>query len=530
MSASRDAILKARYLRTGESEDEFFKRVAKQWANDPGEYGAFLAMFREKRALPNTPALANAGLDKPMGSACFVLPVPDDTDGILDTLRAATVIHKHGGGTGFDFSDIRSKTEVVRSTGRRAPGPVEGPIKGYSEWLGRWSQAGLRRGANMGMLHIDHPDIMDFIEAKQPKDNTPEAKREAERTLTNFNISVRMTDAYLNDVAAGGADDPRWRAVVSGAWRNGEPGVFFDDTTNNARLHPERLFATNPCGEVPLRPYEACVLGSVDLSHHLIRRGSGLFLDEPSYRATIDTLTRLLDNIIELQYYPLPEIEREQKRYRKIGVGVMGFADVLVHLGIKYGTPLALHVAADWSRVLAEQSYATSEQLGSSRGPYAGYTEHLDDLAGFGKTLPRRRNLCTTVIAPTGTISRINECSFGIEPHFNVDVRGNFVSYVVDGVFEDHNPHYEDPCFTPASMVSLKQHIDTQAAWQSHVDQAVSKTVNCPNETTEEEVSDALLHAWKSGCKGVTILREGSRDDVVIGATTADCNGVACAV
>lgn len=459
--------------------------------------------MQSKRALPNTPALANAGKRHPMGSACFVLPVPDDTEGILDTLRAATFVHKYGGGTGFDFSAIRSRTQLVESTQRNAPGPVEGPLKGYSEWLGRWSQAGLRSGANMGMLHCDHPDILDFIHAK----------RGTENVLTNFNLSVKVTDAFMREPNA-----ELWHELTLGAWENGEPGIFFEDTTNDRRLHPEKLHATNPCGEVPLLPYEACVLGSVNLAAFVSHGG----FDWDGYRETVDTLTVLLDNIIELQHYPLPEIERGQKRYRKIGVGVMGYADALVDLDVRYGSPEALAYADSWGEVLQDQSWSTSSRLAGERGVYAGYNEELD------WWYPARRNLNCQVIAPTGTISRLAECSFGIEPHFDVNERGEYQSFVVGGQFDDFQPRYQALDFTPASVVSLQEHVDTQAAWQRHIDQAVSKTINCPNETTQEEIADAMTRAWEKGCKGMTVLRDASRQDVVIG--TADCVGAACAI
>lgn len=487
----------------GERESDWLKRVASQWATNGYEYDRFYAMMASRRALPNTPALANAGKAHPMGSACFVLPVPDDTEGILDTLRAATFVHKYGGGTGFDFSPVRSRTATVSSTGRAAPGPVEGPLKGYSEWLGRWSQAGLRSGANMGMLSVYHPDIRDFITAK----------RGTESVLTNFNISVKVTDEFMTHLEEPGRWEI-WRELVQGAWENGEPGIFFEDTVNNARLHPEKIHATNPCGEVPLLPYEACVLGSVNLAAFV---SNGAF-DWDGYRETVDTLTVLLDNIIELQHYPLPEIERGQKRYRKVGVGVMGYADALVDLGVRYGSEAALEFAHLTGRALQEQSYETSEFLGHDRGYFDGFQ--------LGQ--PRRRNLNCQVIAPTGTISRLAECSFGIEPHFDVNARGEYESFVVGGQFTDHQPRYQALDFTPASMVSLDQHVDTQAAWQRHIDQAVSKTINCPHETTPDEISDAMIRAWDKGCKGMTVLRDASRKDVVIG--TADCVGAACAI
>jgi ribonucleoside-diphosphate reductase alpha chain len=378
----------------------------------------------------------------------------------------------------------------------------------------------------MGMLSVEHPDIMDFITAKHG----------TESILTNFNISVKVPNHFMQSASRNwdiwNANDT-WNAIVEGAWENGEPGIYFEDTVNNERLHPELIHATNPCGEVPLRPYEACVLGSVNLAAHMVERDGRYFLDEQAYRDTIDTMTILLDNVIELQHYPIPVIEREQKRYRKIGVGVMGFADALCLMGSTYGDDRSYAAAREWGRILKEQSYETSARLGVERGGYRGfvtYNQQVSEQRPNPWDFPFRRNLNCQVIAPTGSISRLAECSFGIEPHFDVDENGKFMSFVVGGAFEDDQPYADHPCFTPASMVRLEQHIKMQAAWQENVDQAVSKTVNCPNSTTKQEVSDALILAWETGCKGVTLLREGSRENVVIGATSGDCNGAACAI
>jgi ribonucleoside-diphosphate reductase alpha chain len=329
-----------------------------------------------------------------------------------------------------------------------------------------------------------------------------------------------MTDEFMLKVTSGTLDHHEqfvWDSIVEGAWRNGEPGIFFIDTTNRLSLHPEWIEATNPCGEVPLRPYEACVLGSINLAAH-IKDG---IMDLDALRETTYTMVELLDNVIERQDYPIEEIEREQKRYRKIGVGVMGYADALCELGHKYGSPVALALAEQWMSIIQNYSYRASEDLAEERGYYYGWSEGM----------PKRRNLNVQVIAPTGTISRLAECSFGIEPHFDVDDRGVYLSFIVGGVFEDYNKYHDGPVFKPASQVTLEEHIKTQAAFQQYTDQAVSKTINCPNETTLKEVEQAYIDAWTTGCKGVTILREGSRDEVVIGAVQdGDCVGGVCPV
>lgn len=513
MSESREAVLKDRFYHEGEgSWHDVCTRVAEAWGTDAQHRQDVYHMMYEKRALPNTPAIANAGRANQMGSACYVLPINDSlTDGpssIMQTLMDAAAVHKSGGGTGFSLGRIRGKGEAVSSTGRPAPGAVN-VLRLYSDAIHRVTQAGMRPGANMMILPVDHPDIMEFITAKQ-----------TEGEIRNFNISVAMPDDFMMALIGNSltADERAiWDAIVDGAWRNGEPGLFFIDTTNNAALHPEYIEATNPCGEVPLRPYEACVLGSVNLAAHIV----GGQMDYATLDDTVKTLTEMLDNIIERQDYPLPEIKREQQRYRKIGVGVMGYADALCMMDVAYGSPRALDLAEEWMSRVQVTSYSMSRHLGKERGYYAGWKDDM----------PERRNLNCQVIAPTGTISRLAGCSFGIEPHFDVNDDGEYLSFIVGGVFTDYNPFYLHESFRPASQVTLQQHIDTQAAFQRFVDQAVSKTVNCPHETSRQDVADAYIQAWLAGCKGTTVLREGAREDVVIGAaSTGDCVGGVCAV
>lgn len=394
----------------------------------------------------------------------------------------------------------------MSSTGRDAPGPLN-MLHMYSEAIGRVTQGGMRPGANMAIIDASHPDALEFVSSKAQ-----------EGTIHNFNISVALSDSFMQDALDGERHAVRLLDEFAYlAHRNGEPGFFFVDTVNRGSLHNEIIRATNPCGEVPLRPYEACVLGSINLANHLVPLGYRI--DADKLQDTCYTLVELLDNIIEYQTYPIPEIEREQKRYRKIGVGVMGFADMLCEMGVEYNDPIALTIARDTARAVQEFTYEASKALAEERGTYAGHSEGM----------PYRRNLNCQVIAPTGTISRLALCSFGIEPHFDVGHNGEMESFVVGGKgidengrmipFIDHNPYYDHPSFTPASKVSFQTHLEIQASFQQYTDQAVSKTVNCPNHTSITEIRDSIGWAWRNGLKGFTVLRQGSRDDVVIGHT-----------
>ncbi len=524
MNEVQEAILKDRFFHPHEKDwFDVAERTARSWGTTPEEVASIYQMIRDKKALPNTPALANAGRPNQMGSACYVLPISDSlTEGpesIMQTLKDAAAVHKSGGGTGFSFGRIRGRGTTVSSTGRPAPGAVN-VLELYSDAIARVTQAGMRPGANMGILPVEHPDVMEFVHCKN-----------REGGITNFNISVALSDAFMETITHpdGGPAwvHEVWDAIVDGAWRNGEPGVFFIDTANKTRLHPEEFEATNPCGEVPLRPYEACVLGSIDLSKHVKYEDWGgmtaTVIDWEALADTTHTLVTLLDNIIDLQTYPIPEIEREQKRYRKIGVGVMGYADLLIMLGLRYGSSEAIALADVVMGFIRRETYEASEILAFERGVYPGFHEDARNReAGFH--MPFRRNLCTTVIAPTGTISRLAGCSFGIEPPFGAE----YDSFVVGGMFHEKHPLRESPYFVTTMDVTPEQHVLTQAAFQRHCDQAVSKTVNLPYRATHQDVADIYTLAWKMGCKGITVLREASREDVVIG--TADCTGAACRI
>ena len=519
----RDAVIRVRFMHPGE-KDEFdvWRRVANAWADDTEQSDRFFEMMADRRAYPNTPAIANAGLPQACGSACFVLPIADSLyDGqgsITGTLSDASRVHQYGGGTGFSFSSIRAKGAIVKSTGREAPGPVSF-LRGYSDWFKRVSQAGLRPAANMAILHVEHPDIKDFISCKT-----------VEGDIANFNISVALTDWFMEQVERGDAESVElWTEIVDGAWRNGEPGVFFQDTVNKERLHPEKIEATNPCGEVPLLPYEACVLGSINLAGHVLLGGTPE-IDWGRLEETTRALTQMLDNIVDKQDYPLDVIREQHHKYRKIGVGVMGYADMLILLGEKYGSPGALKLAEGVMRFIQEVSYDESARLAARKGLFPGFDEVLD---WSGKEYARR-NLCVQVLAPTGTISWLagddhNRVSPGIEPNYGRKGK----NFILGGVYDYEHELADSPYFVSYDEVTPEQHIRTQAAFQKYTDQAVSKTVNLPNSATHEDVAAVYKAAWETGCKGVTVYREGAREEVVLlpeGTVNADCASGVCAL
>ena len=517
----RDAVIRTRFAHPGElSEADVWARVAKAWSTNSDEANAFFSMMNERRAFPNTPAIANANSRVSCGSACFVLPINDSLyDGqgsITGTLADASRVHQYGGGTGFNFSEIRPKGATVASTGRQAPGPVSF-LQGYSSWFKGVSQAGLRPAANMAIMNVEHPDIEDFISCK-----------EQEGDISNFNISVALTDDFMAGID--GVNAGLWHDIVQRAWSNGEPGVFFVDTVNERRLHPEEIHATNPCGEVPLLPYEACVLGSIDLSKHVTSSGK---IDYPALANTTRTLTRMLDNIVELQDYPLDVIREQHHKYRKIGVGVMGYADALIEMGVRYGSSDALAIATDFMSFIQTVSYETSITMAQESGTFPGYMEAAEWVGG-DKWQVARRNLCCQVIAPTGTISWLagldhNRVSPGIEPNYGA--RGQ--NFILGGVFDYEHRLADDPNFVSYDEVTLEEHLSTQAAFQNYTDQAVSKTINLPNSATIQDVDYVYRRAHALGCKGVTVYREGSREEVVLkpeGAVEAECVDGTCAM
>jgi ribonucleoside-diphosphate reductase alpha chain len=543
-------VLEARYLlkneegKVVESPEEMFRRVAHSVALAEEAYGDEPAYWEEKffalmsglRFLPNSPTLMNAGKDIGQLAACFVLPVEDSMQSIFGTLKNAALILQSGGGTGFSFSHLRPKSDIVRSTGGIASGPVSF-MKIYNTATDVIKQGGARRGANMAILRVDHPDIMDFIMLKRD-----------EQELVNFNISVAMTDAFIHAVRKDEDYDlvnPRsgrvagklrarevFDELVKSAWRTGDPGVVFIDRINATNPTPALgpLESTNPCGEQPLLPYEACVLGSIELSTFV----KDQTVDYPALEDTVRTCVRFLDDAIEVNKYPLPEITRMHKGNRKIGLGVMGWADMLVLLGIPYQSRRALKLAEKIMKFIQDATRAASMGLAEKRGVFPNFAGSIYDAPG----MPRLRNATLTTIAPTGTLSIIADCSSGIEPLFALAYK----RFILDTVLHESNRHFtrvarergfsaelmeliaqkgsargikEVPpdvrrLFKTAHEISTDYHIYMQAAFQKHTDNAVSKTINIPQKAKIKDVERAYLMAYDHGCKGITVFRYAS--------------------
>jgi ribonucleoside-diphosphate reductase alpha chain len=520
-------ILKARYFLKNEKGElvdkapaDLFRRVAANVAAAEKTKAArktyadeFFRMMAGRDFLPNSPTLTGAGRGMCL-SACFVLPIEDSLDSIFETVKNAALVHKEGGGTGFDFSRLRPRGSFVRKTQGVASGPVSflRVIDAATEAV---KQGGTRRGANMGILRVDHPDIEEFVQMKLDG-----------RSVTNFNISVAVTDAFMAAVKEGGAYDlvdphagrPAGRAdarkvfqlIVESAWAVGDPGLIFIDRVNRANptaaLGPIR--ATNPCGEQPLHDYESCNLGSVNLANFFDARKKDL-VDWPRLARTVRLGVRFLDDVIEVNRYPLPEIERMSRGNRRIGLGVMGWADLLLLMTIKYDSPKALVLAEKVASFVRKEGVAASRELATERGSFP----NIGKSAYKGS---RMRNATVFTIAPTGTISRIAGCSSSIEPVFAFEV----VSRILDSELKDIHPIYaawkdRNPGkplaehFVSAHEVSPEWHVRMQAAFQKHVDNSVSKA-------TVEDVEKAFHLAWDLGTKGITIYRDGCRESQVL--------------
>ncbi|RGB64317.1 vitamin B12-dependent ribonucleotide reductase [Provencibacterium massiliense] len=508
----------------------------------------FYEMMTNLDFLPNSPTLMNAG--RPLGqlSACFVLPVEDSMDAIFEAVKQAALIHKSGGGTGFSFSRLRPKGSTVRTTGGVASGPVSF-MRVFNMATEAVKQGGTRRGANMGILRIDHPDILDFIDCKQNNED-----------ITNFNISVGITEEFMM-AAEEDRDyeliDPKskkavgklsarkvFEKIVDSAWHNGEPGIIFLDRLNRDNVVPGQgeIESTNPCGEQPLLPYESCNLGSINLCNMLSETDGGVVeLDYDKLGATVRDAVHFLDNVIEVNKYPLEQIEFTTKQTRKIGLGVMGWADLLLRMGLSYASDEAVELAGKVMRFITDTGREESVRLGKERGSFPLFEESI--YAGKYEAL---RNGTVTTIAPTGTLSIIAGCSSGVEPVFayvyirNVMDKTEMVEVnpVLKGVLQKRGlysdelmkkiagagslAHIEEipedirKVFVCSHDISPTYHVKMQAAFQNHVDNAVSKTVNFTHEASHEDVAEVYRLAFKLGCKGVTIYRDGSRENQVL--------------
>ena len=562
ISENARAVLERRYLirdehgEAVETVDELFHRVADAVAAadvrfDPQADVAdtaqsFYRMMTELDFLPNSPTLMNAG--RPLGqlSACFVLPVADSMEDIFDAIKNAALIHKSGGGTGFSFSRLRAKGSTVNSTGGVASGPISF-MKVFNAATEAVKQGGTRRCANMGILRVDHPDILEFITCKNDT-----------KEITNFNISVGLTESFMEAVESDGSYelvDPASRrvtgrlnarevfeAIVRSAWQTGEPGILFLDRLNKDNPCPGQgeIESTNPCGEQPLLPYEACNLGSINLVRHLRRTGTGYALDRAKLEQTIRTAVHFLDNVIEVNQYPLPEIDAMTKKTRKIGLGVMGFADMLLYLGIPYDSDEGVAMASQVMELVQTIGHQESQRLAQVRGPFPLFAESV-----YRDGAPLR-NATVTTIAPTGTLSIIAGVSSGVEPVFAYAYYRNVMdnTHLIEtnqilrdkltelGLYSDelmrqiieHGslahvegiPEAVKRVFVCAHDVSPIWHVKMQAAFQQFTDNAVSKTVNFPNSATQEEVAEVYRLAYELGCKGTTIYRDGSRDEQVL--------------
>lgn len=553
-------VLKIRYLRKDEQGNiietpaELFYRVASYVAKaeefykqNPSEWSEkYYNLISSLRFLPNSPALMNAGKQKAQLAACFVLPVKDSIEQIFKTLKDAALILQSGGGTGFNFSHLRPKGDIVRSTGGVASGPVSF-MKIFDKASDVIKQGGARRGANMGILRVDHPDIMEFIRLKKFD------------SLNNFNISVAITDTFMEALLK---DDyyplinPRngeivkkvkanevFNELVESAWETGDPGVIFLDTINryNPTPHIGEIESTNPCGEQPLLPYEACILGSINLSNYIKKETFDFQLLEHDVKLA----TRFLDNAIDVTHYPVPEVEKMHKGNRKIGLGIMGWADCLVRLGIPYNHKKAFEMAEKLMKFIHDKSHEASKELAEKRGVFPNFKGSIWDKIGTPL-----RNATTTTIAPTGTISIIADCSSGIEPYFLLAYKHRILDtefeiinqYLIDiakkeGFYSENFitairqkgvlrgipfiPLKIKKIFKTALEITPEQHIEMQSAFQKYTDNAVSKTINLPQRTKKEEVAKIFILAYKKGLKGVTIFRYGSKSGTLLKVSDA---------
>jgi len=557
-------VLERRYLtkdgegKVIETPQELFRRVAKHITSAELHYDAkadvsfweeaFHQLMTNLDFLPNSPTLMNAGRELGQLSACFVLPIEDSMESIFDAVKYTALIHKSGGGTGFSFSRLRPTSDRVGSTGGIASGPVSF-MRAFDVTTDVIKQGGMRRGANMAILNVEHPDILKFIAAKED----PEA-------LTNFNLSVAVTDKFMKAVGKGtdyNLVNPRtgevidklnakevFDKIVDMAWRTGDPGIVFIDEINRHNPTPKlgKIESTNPCGEQPLLPFESCNLGSINLSKMVAYKDGQPYIDYDKLTQTVKLAVRFLDNVIEVNQFPLPEIAEMTKTTRKIGLGVMGFADMLIQLGIPYDSEQGLVIAQEIAHFISEEADKASIELAQERGVFPAFQGSIYDMPDG----PRFRNASRTTIAPTGSLSIIANCSSGIEPLFAL----SYVRHILEGEeFIEVNPYFEEAAkgggfyspdlmkhlaegkrlkdieevpedikrlFVTAHDISPEWHVKMQAAFQKFTDGAVSKTVNFPHEATPDDVAKVYMLAYQEGLKGITIYRDRSRDSQVL--------------
>ena len=567
LSPNAEVVLRRRYLskdREGnvlEDADGMFRRVARNLSKADELYGAseaerqvtedrFYRAMRRLELLPNSPTLMNAGRELQQLSACFVLPVEDSLDGIFNKVKQTALIHKSGGGTGFAFSRLRPEGDVVGSTGGVASGPVSF-IRAFDTATDVVKQGGTRRGANMGILDVTHPDILKFIRSKEDG-----------QTLVNFNISVGVNAEFMEKVKRGEFYDlvnPRtggttgqlnarevFDLLAEMAWKTGDPGLVFLDIINRDNPNPQlgMIESTNPCGEQPLLPHESCNLASINLARMARFERGDVSIDWDRLGETIDVSVHLLDNVIDMNQYPIPEIEEMSKKTRRIGLGVMGFADLLVQLAVPYDSREALEIAEQVMGFIQHRTHQASADLAGIRGAFPAWEGSVYNERQGGE--PRlMRNSAPTTIAPTGTISIIAGASSGIEPLFAL----GYVRNVMDNTrLVEGNPYFEavarnegfyseqliediartgtlegldvpqwvKEVFRTSHDISPEWHVRMQGAAQAHTDNAVSKTINFPHTATVQDVSDAYMLAYELGCKGITVYRDGSKDGQVL--------------
>jgi len=555
LTKTAETVLNRRYyLKDGAGEVvETWKTLCKRVSGavaevekDSKEFEAlresYFRMMYHLDFLPNSPCLMNAGTDIGQLSACFVLPIEDSMDGIFTAIRNGALVHKTGGGTGYSFSRLRSRNASVRSTQGVASGPLSfaAVFDAATETI---KQGGKRRGANMGVLRIDHPDIMDFISAKENQDK-----------FNNFNFSVAITDDFMTAVEeeeeytliepstgqdAGTLDAKKvFEKIIDLAWHNGEPGVLFIDAANRDNMTPQLgdFEATNPCGEQWLLPYESCNLGSLNLSN-FVKDGK---VDYKRMENVVQVATSFLDNVIDCNRFPIPEIEEMTLKTRKIGMGIMGLHDMLIQLGLPYGSEEGREQAAEIMRFVREKAEDRSVAMAEQKGAFPAFDAELNDY-------PARRNAALTSIQPTGTVSMIADCASGCEPYFSIVMIKNVMDgdklILVNKHFEqiarregfyseelmekvadsgtvvghDEIPSQWQEVFRTAQDVSPEDHIQMQGILQNNgVDSSISKTINLPNSATREEVEYSYITGYKLGCKGLTVYRDGSRDQQVL--------------